>query len=71
MNSMTKNAPLTWTCHICRDTRPDRFISVNSHENILGEGTGYKMTVNVRHCNDRQDCIEKAKTYSFFTASKL
>lgn len=59
----------TWTCHICGDTRPDRLISVNSHGISLGGGVIF--TMNVRHCNDRQDCIEKAKSHSFFTDVRL
>ena len=57
---------LTWKCHICGDTRPDDKISVcttdTSKKYNLPEGT---MQQNVRYCNDRQDCIDKAKTYSF------
>ena len=58
---------LTWKCHVCGEERPDRFISVFktdiSKQHGLPEGT---MIQNVRYCNDRINCIEKAKNFSFF-----
>ena len=58
---------LTWSCHICKEIRPDAKISVKSTtkkipyhaKDILG------MQTNVRYCNDNADCEEQAKTYSF------
>lgn len=54
---------LSWVCHICGKERPDDKISVlsktvNTH--------GVEATQNVRYCNDRSECIEGAKTFSFF-----
>lgn len=58
---------MTWTCHICGAERPDEKISVyttdTSADFNLPPGT---MKTNVRYCNDNPDCIEAAKTYSFF-----
>lgn len=57
---------LTWTCHICKDERPDRKISVHkrdiSAQMCLPAGT---WTENVRYCNDRESCIKEISTFSF------
>ncbi len=48
---------LTWTCHVCRDRRPDAAISV--HKIDLSAEAGLPagaFTVNVRYCNDRPAC---------------
>ncbi len=61
----------TWKCHICGDERPDEYISVftrdTSANNMLPPGT---VTQNVRYCNDKEDCTEKAKTYDHFKKGK-
>ena len=58
--------PLEWSCHICKEVRPDEFISVAVHDNskVLGvpEGT---VQSNVRYCNDNKDCEEKAKSKTY------
>ena len=51
-----------WTCHICKETRPDNKISVR--ERILLMGGVNIGQQNIRYCNDRKDCIEKSKTFS-------
>lgn len=44
----------TWTCHVCKEERPDRFISVlTRHGTIAGR---FPVTENVRYCSDRQSC---------------
>lgn len=53
---------LTWTCHICEEERPDAKISVLSKD--LGI-PGVVAQQNIRHCNDKQSCIEGAKEFSF------
>lgn len=53
---------LTWTCHICGDERLDGRISVKSTTRSTPTG---EYTENVRHCNDRVDCVRKAETFSF------
>ena len=49
----------TWTCHVCKDERPDAAISVVSTDLSkqygLPPGT---MKQNVRYCNDRPECAE-------------
>ncbi len=62
-----------WTCHVCGEDRPDAKISVFSKD-ISGDfevplppGT---MKQNVRYCNDKKECIEGAKTYSFIKNGK-
>jgi hypothetical protein len=54
-----------WKCHICGDERPDAQISVLSKdisaEHNLPPGTMQQ----IRYCNDRKECIEGAKTFSF------
>lgn len=52
---------LTWTCHVCGDERPDRFISVCVKD--VGPEFGFYpgiMKQNVRYCNDREYCKEQA-----------
>jgi len=56
---------LTWTCHICGDTRPDDKISVLSKPLIVG-GVDTGGQQNIRYCNDNQQCIDGAKDFSFF-----
>ena len=54
---------LTWTCHICHKNRPDNKISVKTRPLVIG---GQVMgSQNVRHCNDNQDCIDKAEDFTF------
>lgn len=57
---------LTWTCHICGDTRPDEKISVLSKPLIVGGVRMFGGYQNIRHCNDRQKCIDGAKDFSFY-----
>ena len=52
---------LTWTCHICKEERPDDKISVFKRDLNL---RGIIITENVRYCNDRPACIDGAKLYS-------
>lgn len=47
---------MTWTCMICRKERPDAQISV-AHRPFRGFPD---TQVNVRYCNDDQDCIDQA-----------
>lgn len=57
----------TWICHICGEEREDEKISVSttdlSEEKKMPLGT-FKQ--NVRYCNDKENCIEKAKTHRLF-----
>ena len=58
----------SWTCHVCGENRPDRFVSVHkrdiSEKYNLPAGTFME---NIRYCNDDESCIEGAKTHSHFT----
>jgi hypothetical protein len=54
----------SWTCHVCGRERPDENISVYTSSHVTATGVAIKQ--NVRYCNDNLDCIEKAKTHSFF-----
>lgn len=61
-------APIeTWECHICKSERLDKFISVFktdiSNQYNLPQGSIFQ---NVRYCNDRPECKEGARTFSFF-----
>jgi hypothetical protein len=62
---------ITWICHICKEERGDAFISVVSKDTSsqfdLPPGT---MKQNVRYCNDRADCMEKADNYQHFRGKK-
>lgn len=55
---------LTWTCHICGDERPDRFIGVHTRDVStdfnLPPGT---VQENVRYCIDRDNCVQRATHY--------
>lgn len=53
---------LTWTCHVCGEERPDRYISVWTHLRTIGV---VEFRENVRYCNDRASCIEGAQHKHF------
>lgn len=54
----------TWTCHICKERRPDNRISVITKPLIINrQAVGEQ---NIRYCNDKADCIKKAQDFSFF-----
>lgn len=56
----------TWTCHICKDERPDTFISVHRKPLVGANGVPSRViSENVRYCNDRPSCKQAAKTFSF------
>jgi hypothetical protein len=54
---------LTWTCHVCKQERPDRFISVLS--TTVVNPRGVEMNVNVRYCNDQGACTLGAPDVAF------
>lgn len=47
-----------WKCWICREMRPDEFISVKVHDMSLEQGFDQEgiSLVNVKYCNDREVC---------------
>lgn len=49
----------TWQCHVCGEIRPDERIDVHSTDRDFGRGVIAKQ--NVRHCNDKQLCIDGAR----------
>ena len=54
----------TWSCHICKEVRPDDKISVVTKPlTINGKTVGHQ---NIRYCNDKPECIEKATDFDFF-----
>ena len=55
----------SWTCHVCGDERPDRFISVQKNERELAPGI--PVTENVRYCNDRPACRDGAPSVTFLS----
>jgi len=58
----------TWACHICKRERPDDKISVLTKPLVInGKAIGQQ---NIRYCNDNPECIEGAKTFSFFGKDK-
>lgn len=61
----------TWTCHICHSERLDEYISVFkkdvSDQYNLRPGVMFE---NIRYCNDRPDCINRAKTFTFLKKSE-
>lgn len=57
---------LTWKCHICKRERPDDKIAVYSRPLVIaGQVAGEE---NIRYCNDNEDCISKAREFSFFAS---
>ena len=67
------SVPLTWTCMVCKDTRPDAAISVHTSWMVTGKSDGPKQNPvyikqNVRYCNDKLECRNKV---SEITISKL
>lgn len=54
---------LTWTCHICKKTKPDELIGVYSHPVVIAD---VEATENIRYCLDDPQCAEAAKKFSFF-----
>jgi hypothetical protein len=58
----------SWICHICGERRPDEFISVYSKDVSLELGFKKKGLAqqNVRYCNDKKECKDKAITHTFF-----
>lgn len=59
---------LTWTCHICKEERPDSFISVR--KNRLTMESDVTVQENIRYCNDRASCITGSKTAHHLTTFK-
>lgn len=51
---------LTWTCHICKRKRPDKFIST-----FVTGVSPVTMDPNIRYCNDNSVCVSAAQTYSY------
>jgi hypothetical protein len=62
--------PLTWTCMVCGDTRPDALIAV-AHRPIEGLEQYFPDSVcNVRHCTDRPACVADATAPGVWTATR-
>jgi len=61
---MTFSEPLTWTCHVCGQRRPDAQIAVYSIDARIGIidalPEGVEVRYNVRYCRDRLDCMAGA-----------
>ena len=57
-----------WTCHVCGENRPERFVSVHKRDNSekysMSPGT---FVENIRYCNDKHKCIKGSRTHSNFT----
>ncbi len=65
---MTLKEPLTWTCHICGEERPDDKISVVTKPMIInGQTVGEQ---NIRYCNDKVECIKGDQRKDFFGGEK-
>jgi hypothetical protein len=63
---------LTWKCEACKEIRPDARISVYAVDisDIWGLAKGAGMR-NINHCNDRPDCIVKAKKIADDDADRM
>jgi hypothetical protein len=60
--NLNQKPVLEWTCHVCGELRPDDKINVYSR---VSTRFGVELTENVRYCNDKPDCFEKAKVVTF------
>lgn len=58
---------MSWTCHVCKQIRPDKAISVFHRTENIG---GVDIETNIRYCNDNNDCSEKVKTFSLLKPTK-
>ena len=56
---------MDWTCHICKELRPDDKISVFSKPFLILKGQIIG-SQNIRYCNDKESCKNVAKDFSFF-----
>ena len=64
---MFEKKDLTWTCHICKEERPDHLISVLTKPLIIGgRDCGGQ---NVRYCNDNDKCRKGAEEFDFIKPS--
>lgn len=59
---------LTWDCAICHETRPDDKINVLKKKI---NWPGVNAVENIKYCNDREACIEGAKTFTYFPVGSL
>ena len=71
------SVPLTWTCHVCKDVRPDAQINVMSrwayhltdgHSVIPDKEMRVYFKQNVRYCRDKAQCIAEAANKTFFNS---
>ncbi len=59
----SKPEPPSWTCDVCGDLRPDRFISVAKGDASEAYGLpGGTLTINTKFCNDRTECEVLARS---------
>ena len=47
------DTPVTWTCHACRDERPDELVGVYKTHTLVGQ---IEVGINRRYCLDRTAC---------------
>lgn len=56
---------MEWSCHICKETRPDAMISVISKPLVMaGKVCGEQ---NIRFCNDKIECRQGAVDFDFMS----
>ena len=59
---------LTWSCHICKEERPDELIGVYKKPLVInGQIMGEQ---NIRYCLDKPSCLEGAEKFSFYEDNK-
>lgn len=56
---------LAWTCHICKQIRPNDKIDVVTGYLLLENGISENTQINIRYCNDRLDCRHIAHTHAY------
>lgn len=56
-----------WECDVCGAMRSGAKIDVHYRKIDFG---GVRGITNVRHCNDREACLEGARTFSFFRGTE-
>ena len=59
---------ITWTCHICKNERPDNLIGVHRKPLIFNDMEMGEQ--NIRYCLDNPTCADGATKYNHFAGKR-
>ena len=62
-----KDDDLWWSCHVCKQMRPDSKISVHRRARTRGRVVIHE---NVRYCNDNPECQKGAMDVHFLSKDR-